>query len=114
VYWQPGNGEAFLDLVEKLTGKPLTGDAWVDSEPPALPCLPLSPTPVRLCDTVSCQHRAGLAGTESWVVVYEKRNKIAHHCVYMMNKEAKSSQGTATHGTERANCVQTLSFGLPA
>jgi len=30
VYWQPGNGEAFLDLVEKLTGKPLTGDAWVD------------------------------------------------------------------------------------
>jgi hypothetical protein len=28
-YWQPGNGEAFLDLVANLTGKPLTGDAWV-------------------------------------------------------------------------------------
>jgi len=30
VYWRPGNSEMFLDLVEKLTGKPLTGDAWVD------------------------------------------------------------------------------------
>jgi hypothetical protein len=25
VYWRPGNAEAFLDLVEKLTGKALTG-----------------------------------------------------------------------------------------
>jgi len=28
-YWLPGNSEAFLDLVERLTGAPLTGDAWV-------------------------------------------------------------------------------------
>jgi hypothetical protein len=28
-YWRPGNSEPFLGLVEKLTGKPLTGDAWV-------------------------------------------------------------------------------------
>merc|ERR1712232_745651 len=28
-YWMPGNSEMFLDLVEGLTGKPLTGDAWV-------------------------------------------------------------------------------------
>jgi len=28
-YWLPGNSEMFLDLVQKLTGKPLTGDAWV-------------------------------------------------------------------------------------
>jgi len=30
-YWKPGNGEAFLDLVERLTGSPLSGDAWVAS-----------------------------------------------------------------------------------
>eukprot|EP00958_Prasinococcus_capsulatus_P007680 scaffold706_cov418-Prasinococcus_capsulatus_cf.AAC.48 len=29
VYWSPGNGESFLSLVEKLTGSPLTADAWV-------------------------------------------------------------------------------------
>ncbi len=29
VYWRPGNGASFLDLVQKLTGEPLTGDAWV-------------------------------------------------------------------------------------
>merc|ERR1719195_2313742 len=28
-YWQPGNSAMFLDLVRGLTGKPLTGDAWV-------------------------------------------------------------------------------------
>uniref|UniRef100_A0A061S728 Oligoendopeptidase f n=2 Tax=Tetraselmis sp. GSL018 TaxID=582737 RepID=A0A061S728_9CHLO len=28
-YWRPGNSEGFLDLVEQLTGKPLTADAWV-------------------------------------------------------------------------------------
>ncbi len=28
-YWAPGNGAAFLDLVQKLTGAPLSGDAWV-------------------------------------------------------------------------------------
>jgi len=28
-YWLPGNSEPFLGLVEKLTGSPLTGDAWV-------------------------------------------------------------------------------------
>ena len=28
-YWRPGNSEPFLDLVEQLTGKPLSGDAWV-------------------------------------------------------------------------------------
>lgn len=28
-YWKPGNSAAFLDLVKSLTGKPLTGDAWV-------------------------------------------------------------------------------------
>lgn len=28
-YWQPGNSEPFLSLVENLTGSPLTGDAWV-------------------------------------------------------------------------------------
>ena len=29
-YWKPGNSEAFLDLVEKLTGSPLSSDAWVE------------------------------------------------------------------------------------
>ncbi|WIA33193.1 hypothetical protein OEZ86_006339 [Tetradesmus obliquus] len=29
VYWQPGNGSMFLDLVQQLTGKPLLADAWV-------------------------------------------------------------------------------------
>ncbi|KAI3435664.1 hypothetical protein D9Q98_001722 [Chlorella vulgaris] len=29
VYWAPGNGEAFLDLVQKLTGAPLSSAAWV-------------------------------------------------------------------------------------
>ena len=29
-YWRPGNSEQFLDLVEKLTGNPLTGKAWLD------------------------------------------------------------------------------------
>lgn len=29
VYWRPGNSEMFLDLVQKLTGQPLTADAWV-------------------------------------------------------------------------------------
>jgi len=28
-YWLPGNSEPFLQLVERLTGSPLTGDAWV-------------------------------------------------------------------------------------
>jgi hypothetical protein len=30
VYWQPGNGSMFLDLVQQLTGKPLVADAWVN------------------------------------------------------------------------------------
>jgi hypothetical protein len=29
IYWAPGNSEAFLDLVHKMTGLPLTGEAWV-------------------------------------------------------------------------------------
>lgn len=29
-YWQPGNSEPFLSLVENLTGAPLTGEAWVN------------------------------------------------------------------------------------
>jgi len=29
-YWQPGNSEPFLDLVENLTGSPLTGQPWVN------------------------------------------------------------------------------------
>lgn len=29
VYWKPGNGVQFLDLVESMTGAPLTGKAWV-------------------------------------------------------------------------------------
>lgn len=28
-YWKPGNGSSFLGLVEKLTGEPLTANAWV-------------------------------------------------------------------------------------
>eukprot|EP00930_Biecheleria_cincta_P055071 TRINITY_DN41440_c0_g1_i1.p1 TRINITY_DN41440_c0_g1~~TRINITY_DN41440_c0_g1_i1.p1 ORF type:complete len:635 (-),score=127.93 TRINITY_DN41440_c0_g1_i1:9-1892(-) len=28
-YWRCGNAEMFFDLVERLTGKPLTGDCWV-------------------------------------------------------------------------------------
>jgi len=28
-YWRPGNSEPFLGLVERLTGKPLSGDPWV-------------------------------------------------------------------------------------
>jgi Zn-dependent oligopeptidase len=31
VYWKPGNSEIFLDLVQKLTGKPLTADAWISA-----------------------------------------------------------------------------------
>jgi hypothetical protein len=27
--WSPGNSEAFLDLVKRLTGVPLSGKAWV-------------------------------------------------------------------------------------
>eukprot|EP00756_Hemistasia_phaeocysticola_P023965 Hpha_TRINITY_DN15920_c0_g1::TRINITY_DN15920_c0_g1_i3::g.72244::m.72244 len=30
IYWKPGNGEGFLDLVEKMTGKPLTGEDWIN------------------------------------------------------------------------------------
>jgi hypothetical protein len=30
VYWKPGNSENFLDLVAKLTQKPLTSQAWVE------------------------------------------------------------------------------------
>lgn len=29
-YWRPGNSAQFLDLVQGLTGKPLTSAAWVD------------------------------------------------------------------------------------
>jgi oligoendopeptidase F len=29
-YWKPGNSEPFLSLVEKCTGKPLSGDAWIE------------------------------------------------------------------------------------
>ncbi|KAL3147698.1 hypothetical protein ABBQ32_002443 [Trebouxia sp. C0010 RCD-2024] len=29
IYWRPGNGTAFLDLVQQLTGEALTADAWV-------------------------------------------------------------------------------------
>jgi hypothetical protein len=28
-YWKFGNEKMFLDLVQQLTGKPLSGDAWV-------------------------------------------------------------------------------------
>lgn len=28
-FWRPGNSEPFLKLVERCTGKPLSGDAWV-------------------------------------------------------------------------------------
>jgi len=28
-YWKPGNSEMFLDRVARLTGTPLTGEAWV-------------------------------------------------------------------------------------
>lgn len=27
-YWKPGSGALFLDLVQELTGEPLSGDAW--------------------------------------------------------------------------------------
>merc|ERR1719330_458556 len=30
-YWQCGNAEMFFDIVEGLTGTPLTGDAWVET-----------------------------------------------------------------------------------
>jgi hypothetical protein len=30
-YWKPGNSEQFLDLVKGLTGKPLTGEAWIQA-----------------------------------------------------------------------------------
>lgn len=29
-YWAPGNSEQFMTLVQGLTGKPLSGDAWVE------------------------------------------------------------------------------------
>ncbi len=28
-YWEPGNGEMFLDLVQRVSGEPLTARAWV-------------------------------------------------------------------------------------
>jgi len=28
-FWEPGNSEPFLSLVEKCTGKPLSGEAWI-------------------------------------------------------------------------------------
>jgi hypothetical protein len=30
-YWKCGNARPFLELVEELTGAPLTGDAWTNS-----------------------------------------------------------------------------------
>lgn len=30
-YWECGNSKPFLDIVRDLTGKDLTGDAWVDA-----------------------------------------------------------------------------------
>jgi oligoendopeptidase F len=30
VYWAPGNSELFLDLVQRLTGEPLTPKAWIE------------------------------------------------------------------------------------
>lgn len=30
-YWAPGSSEVFLEIVERLTGAPLSGDAWVNS-----------------------------------------------------------------------------------
>jgi hypothetical protein len=30
-YWKCGNSKPFLDIVKDLTGKELTGDAWVDA-----------------------------------------------------------------------------------
>jgi hypothetical protein len=30
VYWKPGNSKIFLELVEKLTGSPLSSQAWVN------------------------------------------------------------------------------------
>lgn len=30
-YWKPGNRAQFLDLVEALTGAPLTAQAWVET-----------------------------------------------------------------------------------
>ncbi|KAI9364898.1 oligoendopeptidase [Zopfochytrium polystomum] len=29
IYWEAGNSRVFLDLVEEMTGAPLSGDAWV-------------------------------------------------------------------------------------
>ncbi|KAJ3108082.1 hypothetical protein HDU97_002317 [Phlyctochytrium planicorne] len=31
IYWRPGNSRMFLDLVKEMTGKELSGDAWVES-----------------------------------------------------------------------------------
>ncbi|KAJ3111647.1 hypothetical protein HK100_002621 [Physocladia obscura] len=31
IYWHPGNSRMFLDLVEQMTGKGLSGDAWIES-----------------------------------------------------------------------------------
>ncbi len=31
IYWRPGNGAAFLELVQQLTAEPLSADAWVSS-----------------------------------------------------------------------------------
>ena len=31
VYWQPGNSEPFLSLVQKLTGEQLSSTAWVET-----------------------------------------------------------------------------------
>jgi len=28
-FWRPGNSEPFLDLVQKCTGRPLSGEAWI-------------------------------------------------------------------------------------
>jgi len=36
-YWKPGNSAMFLDLVERLTEQPLSGDAWVCKLKEAIP-----------------------------------------------------------------------------
>ena len=54
VYWQPGNSEMFLDLVHKLTGKPLTGTC-VHVYEPSCPVITRCSMERNIVTTAHCQ-----------------------------------------------------------
>ena len=72
VYWRPGNTEPFLGLVQRLTGAPLSADAWVaqlqrpleercappDDQPIAAVHVCALPPPVFYLQTGMCEQAA--------------------------------------------------------